>query len=202
MLLICVVKIFETHSEVSLWYGSGPSWLVRKTGFLLMDTESLRGEQTYWLNSRIVYLTCNKLAFGSEHCAIFKCPITQSKDEGNKFQPQFYSLYFTELRCFERALAYNCGQGVGSPYLRTWVLWGFGKSTINGLKRGVRTVVCRIWLHFSEVFMGGSYLPCSISLAWKILIMWEHWVGPVGLSMLVWVTSHLWHLQNHNACKK
>lgn len=42
-LLICVVKIFETHNEVSLWYGSGPSWLVRKTGFLLMDTESFRG---------------------------------------------------------------------------------------------------------------------------------------------------------------
>lgn len=171
MLLICVVKIFETRSEVSLWYGSGPSWLVRKTGFLLMDTESLRGEQTYWLNSRIVYLTCNKLALGSERCAILKCPITQSKDEGNKFQPQCYSLYFTELGCFERALAYNCGQGGDSPYLHTWVLWGFGKSPTNGLKRGVRTVVCRIWLHFSEVFMGGSHLPSSISLAWMILFM-------------------------------
>lgn len=46
-LLICVVKNFETHDEVSLWYGSGPSWLVRKADCLLMDTESLGGVQTY-----------------------------------------------------------------------------------------------------------------------------------------------------------
>lgn len=58
--------IFDTHNEVSLWYGSGPSWLVRKAGCSLMDTESLRGVQTYWFNSAVVCLTCNELALDSE----------------------------------------------------------------------------------------------------------------------------------------
>lgn len=58
--------IFDTHNEVSLWYGSGPSWLVRKAGCLLMDTESLRGMQTDWFNSAVVCLTCNELALDSE----------------------------------------------------------------------------------------------------------------------------------------
>lgn len=42
-LLICVVKNFETHNEVSLWYGSGQESRL----CLLVDTESLGGVQIY-----------------------------------------------------------------------------------------------------------------------------------------------------------
>lgn len=155
---------------------------------------------TYWLNSRAVSLTCTKLALGSECLCYLQVPyITQVRMKVINFSLSFISLYFTELGCFERALAYSSGQWVDSPYLCTWVLWAFDKSLISAQKRGVRTVVCRIWFHFTEVFMGGSHLPCSISPAWRILSMSKHRVGSVGLTMLVWVTSCLWHFQNQNA---